>query len=67
MWSYIVLLLKAIIDEPLYDARLASAGIAEQDGLEGALAHRRGSYRHLNNRIRSQDNRIVISRRKRPL
>lgn len=52
MWGYIVLLLEAIIDEALYDAGLASAGVAEQDGLEGALAHRRGSYRHLNNRIR---------------
>lgn len=50
MKGYIVLLLEAVIDKALDDAGLASAGIAQQDDLEGALADSRGSDRHLNYR-----------------
>lgn len=50
MKGYVVLLFKAIINEALNDAGLTSAGIAEQDDLEGPLADGGGSDGHLNYR-----------------
>jgi len=44
MSTYIILILKLVIDESFDDAGLACAAVAEEDDLEGPLADGRRSY-----------------------